>query len=177
MLPLWGIFKILLLCNNTKAKLLQEDVTKYSPIEHSFFHFMDKKYNRCLFYHRFHPYGLLLHFFAPQDHSIHMPPCQFGGGVRFQHPWNSVLNACHIGDNFIVYHNVTLGMKNGKTPYIGNNVVINAAAICIGGIKIGDNSIIGAGSVVTKDVPENCVVAGNPAHIIRRNGIRCNEKL
>lgn len=177
LLPLWGIFKLLLLYNNHRAKLLKKDIIKYCPTEQSFFHFMDKRYNRCLFYHRFHPYGLLLHFLAPQDHSIHMPSCQLGGGVRFQHPWNSVLNASHIGDNFIVYHNVTLGMKNGKAPYIGNNVVINAAAICIGGIKIGDNSIIGAGSVVTKDVPENCVVVGNPAHIIRKNGIRCDEKL
>lgn len=106
-----------------------------------------------------------------------MPEDQIGGGVRFQHPWNSVLNASHIGNNFIVYHNVTLGLKDGQKPYIGNNVVINAGAICIGGIIIGDNSIIGAGAVVTKNVPENTVVAGNPARIIRKNGIKCNEKL
>ena len=43
-----------------------------------------------------------------------------------------------------------------------------------GGITIGDNVIIGAGSVVTKDIPSNCVVVGNPARIIKQDGERVN---
>lgn len=177
MIPLWCVYKILLLCCNKRARLLKMDIEQYDTKGNSFFCFIDKKYNRNIFYHRFYPYGLILQFFAAKDSSIHMPQNQMGGGVKFQHPWNSVLNAEHIGVNCIIYHNVTLGKKNKSRPYIGNNVVINANAICIGGITIGDNSIIGAGSVVTKSVPNNCVVVGNPARIIKRNGIKCDEKL
>lgn len=42
MLPLWCVFKLLLLCNNPRAQLLKMDIIKYNPIKHSFFHFMDK---------------------------------------------------------------------------------------------------------------------------------------
>lgn len=51
---------------------------------------------------------------------------------------------------------------------IGDKVSIGTSATILGGIKIGDNSIIGAGSVVTKDVPPNSVVVGNPGKIIRK---------
>ena len=50
---------------------------------------------------------------------------------------------------------------------IGDNVVIYPHSIIIGDIKIGNNVKIGAGSIVTKDVPDNCIVAGNPAQIIK----------
>ncbi len=60
-------------------------------------------------------------------------------------------------------------MKNNKKPVIGSNVKICAGAIIVGGITVGDNAIIGAGSVVVKDVPNNEVWAGNPAHFIKKN--------
>ena len=47
----------------------------------------------------------------------------------------------------------------------------------MGPIEIGENSTIGAGAIVTKSVPANCVVVGNPAMIIRRDGVRVKEKL
>ncbi len=52
---------------------------------------------------------------------------------------------------------------------IGNHVWIGENALILKGVKIGDNSIVGAGSVVTKDVPNNSIVAGNPARIIKNN--------
>ena len=58
-------------------------------------------------------------------------------------------------------------MAWGAAPTIGNNVNIGSNTCIIGGISIGDNVIIGAGSVVVKDVPSNVVIAGNPARIIR----------
>ncbi len=50
---------------------------------------------------------------------------------------------------------------------IGDNVSLGANVTVIGNVHIGNNVIVGAGSVVIKDVPDNCVVAGNPAKIIR----------
>ncbi|MBO4996344.1 MAG: acyltransferase [Muribaculaceae bacterium] len=53
--------------------------------------------------------------------------------------------------------------------YIGKRSFIGANAIIMCGVKIGDEVIVGSGSVVTKDVPSNCIVAGNPARIIKEN--------
>lgn len=55
-----------------------------------------------------------------------------------------------------------------KETIIGNNVFIGCNCIVLKGVKIGDNSVIGAGSVVTKDVPANCMAAGNPAKVIKK---------
>lgn len=60
-----------------------------------------------------------------------------------------------------------MGAKNNGRPIIGNNVNLGANVVIIGNIHIGDNVIVGAGSVVVKDIPDNCIVAGNPARIIR----------
>jgi acetyltransferase-like isoleucine patch superfamily enzyme len=51
---------------------------------------------------------------------------------------------------------------------VGNKVSIGTSSTILGGIHIGENSIIGAGSVVTSDVPPNVIVAGNPAKILRK---------
>lgn len=53
-------------------------------------------------------------------------------------------------------------------PVIGNSVLIGANAVIIGNVRIGDNSIIGAGSVVTKDIPANSVAFGVPAKVIKK---------
>ena len=86
------------------------------------------------------------------------------------HGHSTYIHAQRIGEGCQIWHNVTIGKKlQGKDqlqPIIGNNVKISTGAIVIGNITIGDNSTIGAGSVVIKDVPANCVVAGNPAKII-----------
>lgn len=83
------------------------------------------------------------------------------------------MNLYKAGKNLSVYQGVTIGNKgHGSrseiTPTIGDNVSICANATVIGGIKIGNNVVIGAGSVVTKDVPDNCVAYGNPAVLKKR---------
>jgi len=93
---------------------------------------------------------------------------KLGGGVLTGHPYCTILNADAIGDNFYVNHLVTVGEEKGKRPTIGNNVSIYTGAIVIGGITIGDNCVIGAGSVVTKSIPDNCIAVGNPARILNK---------
>ena len=94
---------------------------------------------------------------------------KIGFGFNVYHGQSLIINsATIIGKNVIVRHNTTIGIakEGGNCPIIGDNVSIGANAVVIGNIKIGANSIIGAGSVVIRDVPQNAVVAGNPAKII-----------
>ena len=76
-----------------------------------------------------------------------------------------------VGRNCMIGQGVTIGGKSGwyEVPVIGDNVEIHAGARVLGPVKIGDNVIIGANAVVVKDVPDNCVVAGVPARIIKDN--------
>ena len=83
------------------------------------------------------------------------------------HAYSTVLNAEKIGDNFTFINCTTIGKKGNKRPIIGNNVTLGANVVIIGDVKIGNNVIIGAGSVIVKDIPDNSVVAGNPAKIIK----------
>ena len=78
-----------------------------------------------------------------------------------------------IGDNVTLYQGVTLGgtgKEQGKRhPTIGNNVMISTGAKVLGSFKIGDNSKIGAGSVVLEEVPPNSTVVGVPGRVVKRN--------
>ena len=71
-----------------------------------------------------------------------------------------------MGENCQIYQQVTIG-NNGGIPTIGNNVEICAGAKVIGPITIGDDVVIGANSVVTKNIPSHSVVIGIPAKIIK----------
>jgi acetyltransferase-like isoleucine patch superfamily enzyme len=60
------------------------------------------------------------------------------------------------------------GFENDEDVNIGKNVWIGMNSIILKGVQIGDNSIIGAGSVVTTDIPPNCVARGNPASVVKQ---------
>ena len=88
-----------------------------------------------------------------------------------------------IGDDCTLYQGVTLGgvgtgeHKVKRHPTLKNNVMVSAGAKVIGDVTIGDNSIIGASSVVLKDVPPNCTVIGIPGRIVKENGQRVDKEL
>ena len=102
-----------------------------------------------------------------------------GPGLFIQHGRSSGIMAQRIGDNCFINQHVSIGYNwiNERPPIIGNNVSIRAGAKVYGAIHIGDNAVIGANAVITKDVPQNCTVVGIPAKIIRRNGKRVDENL
>ena len=99
-------------------------------------------------------------FHIPERLSI----AHFGGIVFYP-------ESC--GKNVLVRQGVTVG-NNGKSmkgPSIGNNVSFGAHSMALGDITIGDNTVIAAGAVVTKDVPSVATVAGVPAKVISRSGL------
>ncbi len=128
------------------------------------------KYYRNLFYYRIGPIiSMLISWYRPGDRYFKIPSfMNMGGGCLVHHPYATVLNAERIGRNFSCAQCTTIGFGKGGKPIIGDNVTLGANVIIIGKIHIGNNVTIGAGSVVVKDIPDNCIVVGNPAHIIRR---------
>jgi serine O-acetyltransferase len=108
--------------------------------------------------------------------EIH-PAAVVGPGLFIDHGMGIVVGeTAEIGENVSILQGVTLGGTSAKRekrhPTIGDNVMIGAGAAVLGGFTIGAGSRIGAGSVVVREVPENCVVVGVPGRITFRNGER-----
>lgn len=107
--------------------------------------------------------------------EIH-PGAQIGKGLFIDHGNGVIIGETAIvGDNVTLYQGVTLGgtgKEQGKRhPTIGNNVMISAGAKVLGSFTVGENSKIGAGSVVLEEVPPNCTVVGVPGRVVKKNDI------
>lgn len=97
------------------------------------------------------------------------------------HNFSSIfIPATTVGDNFIVFHEVTIGHlrgEGGRPPRFGNNVFLATGAKVLGDLTIGNNVVVGANSLVISDVPDNCTVMGVPARIFDRDNKWIQEKL
>lgn len=129
----------------------------------------NNRYFRSVFYYRIGPaFDLLISWYRPGDKYFCLPfSTKIGKGIKYAHPYSTILNAERIGDNFCCIHCTTIGKKGGGRPIIGDNVSLGCNVTIIGDITIGNNVTIGAGTVVVKDIPDNAVVVGNPSRIIR----------
>ena len=108
--------------------------------------------------------------------EIH-PAAKFGRGVFIDHGMGIVVGeTAEVGNNVSLLQGVTLGgtstRREKRHPTLRDNVTVGAGAKIIGAITIGDNSRVGAGSVVVRDVPPNAVVVGVPGRVTSKDGQR-----
>ncbi|WP_153722544.1 serine O-acetyltransferase [Sporosarcina cascadiensis] len=113
--------------------------------------------------------------------EIH-PGAVIGRRLFIDHGMGIVIGeTCEIGDDVTLYQGVTLGgtgKEGGKRhPTLENNVLVASGAKVLGSITIGENSKVGAGSVILKEVPPNSTVVGIPGKVVISNGIRMKERL
>lgn len=143
--------------------------------------FLYPSFRAMLYYRRAHKHYEKGHFFRARLISqravrktgieIH-PGAKIGKGFFIDHGTGVVIGETTIiGDNVTLYQGVTLGgtgKEQGKRhPTIGNNVMISTGAKVLGSFTIGDNSKIGAGSVVLEEVPPNSTVVGVPGRVVK----------
>ena len=108
--------------------------------------------------------------------EIH-PGATIGKGLFIDHGSGVIIGeTAELGNNVTLYQGVTLGgtgKESGKRhPTLEDNVMVSAGAKILGSFRIGENSKIGAGSVVLKEVPANCTVVGVPGRIVKKDEIR-----
>jgi len=160
----------------TRELIMQDIMVMNSRLKISkgiFYYLTFHKSYRNLFYHRFGKISRYLKRIVPEySYFIIGNSVQIDGGFFvLNHPYSTIINAKRIGSGCTICQLTTLGNKiNGRNdliPSIGKNVTIGANVCIIGDITIGDNVIIGAGSVVTKNIPSYSVCAGNPAKVIK----------
>ncbi|ARK28492.1 serine O-acetyltransferase [Halalkalibacter krulwichiae] len=113
--------------------------------------------------------------------EIH-PGAVIGQRLFIDHGMGVVIGeTCEIGDNVTIYQGVTLGgtgkEKGKRHPTVEDNVLIASGAKILGSFKIGENSRIGAGSVVLKEVPPNSTVVGIPGKIVVQDGVKVEHGL
>lgn len=110
----------------------------------------------------------------PLEPTLHISTENIGPRMFVEHGFATIISAKSIGSDLWVNQQVTIGWNYDKAPVLGNGVRIAAGAKVIGGVRLGDNSIVGANGVVTKDIPSEEIWGGVPAS---RIGVNREHKL
>lgn len=117
-------------------------------------------------------YYLLKHRKKSLKYNINISPNTVGKGLYLVHPGFRRLGAyLHIGENCTILPMVLIGKKSSNVNTdnfsIGDNCYLGTGCIIMGPVRIGNNVTVAAGAIITKDIPDNVIVAGNPARIIK----------
>ena len=134
---------------------------------------------RSLFYHRLGWIGKLFHPICRPMSTLYIYTEDIGPGLFIQHGFATIIAAEKIGSNCWINQQVTIGFSNDTDcPTIGDNVFIYAGAKVLGKVTVGNNSIVGANSVVVENIPENCTAFGVPSRIFcPMNGVNLKKTL
>ncbi len=124
-----------------------------------------EEFRSVVYYRVRNRFRILPQLFLKGQRSCYISCRRAGQGLLLIHGYSTIINCESVGENCTFFQNVTIGYSRGHTPVIGNNCVFGCNCVVLGGITIGNNVIVGAGAVVTKNVPDNSVVTGNPAVI------------
>lgn len=120
-----------------------------------------------------------LHRWTTERAGMDFPwEAQTGPGLAIVHGWGIVISPdAIIGSNVTIFHGTTIGRKDdisvdgtrtvGGSPIIESDVWIGPHVLILGGVRVGEGSRVGGGSVVTKDVPPRSLVIGNPARVVQ----------
>ncbi|AVH64279.1 serine acetyltransferase [Nostoc sp. 'Peltigera membranacea cyanobiont' 213] len=185
---------LILFIVSTKKEVILADVRRWaknfglidSPDWVNMLYFLDKYPEfRTLYYYRIKKGNFIalipmhiIKIFYKESPSLFLYCDNIGSGLFIQHGFSTIVSAESIGENCWINQQVTIGYSSKmERPTIGNNVTINAGAKVIGKVTLNDNVTVGANAVVVKSVPNNCVVVGIPAYIIRKDGVKVKEQL
>jgi serine O-acetyltransferase len=161
------------------ARSALEVILTYSGLHAIWSHRLAHAFYRRKFYFIARVISQISRFFTGIE--IH-PGAKIGRRFFIDHGMGVVIGeTCEIGDNVTVFQGVTLGgtgkEKGKRHPTVKDNALIATGAKVLGSITIGENSKVGAGSVVLKDVPPNSTVVGIPGKIVIQDGVRIKKDL
>lgn len=164
--------------NDPAARSTIEVVLTYSGLHAIWSHRIAHALYKRKFYFIARSISQISRFFTGIE--IH-PGAKIGRRFFIDHGMGVVIGeTCEIGNDCTLYQGVTLGgtgkEKGKRHPTLEDNVLVATGAKVLGSITIGENSKIGAGSVVLKAVPSNATVVGIPGKVVIQDGIRVNHE-
>ncbi len=151
---------------NQGYKLMEKDYKYKEPLDLLYLLAFCRQF-RNLFYYRTRPFSSLLNILCPQLPNLEITTKTIGGGLTILHGYATAIGAESIGENCVIFQQVTIGGTIHGAPTLLNNVKVYAGAVIIGKITIGNNVVIGANATVYNDIPDNCTVLPGTSKVMK----------